>query len=151
MAATEGTALGLIETLGLVAAIEAADAMLKSADVRLIGREITIPGLVTSKIVGETAAVRSAVDAGRAAAERVGKVLAVHVIPRPDDQVHDILIGKPVQPAREEDGADDEQAFESMTVRELRAVARDLPDFPLKGREIASATKEDLLALLQAR
>jgi len=76
-------ALGLIETKGLVGAIEAADAMTKTANVQLIGKEYAKGGLVTIKIMGETAAVKAAVDAGAAAAARVGQLVSVHVIPRP--------------------------------------------------------------------
>jgi microcompartment protein CcmL/EutN len=78
-------ALGLVETKGLVAAIEAADAMVKTANVVLIGKEITRGALVTIKIVGDTAAVRSAVEAGAAAAQRVGELVSKHIIPRPGD------------------------------------------------------------------
>ena len=84
-------ALGLIETKGLVAAIEAADAMVKAAHVKIISKENVRGGLVAIKIVGETAAVKSAVDAGAAAAQRVGELVSVHVIPRPDDQIEMLL------------------------------------------------------------
>ena len=80
-------ALGLVETRGLVAAIEAADAMVKAANVTLVGKETTNPALITIKIVGETAAVRSAVDAGSVAAKRVGVLVSTHIIPQPDDQM----------------------------------------------------------------
>ncbi len=89
-------ALGLIETRGLVGAIEAADAMTKTANVRLIGTEYVRNGLVTVKIMGETAAVKASVDAGAAAAQRVGQLISVHVIPRPDDQIDLILFDKAV-------------------------------------------------------
>ncbi len=78
-----GAALGLIETLGLTAAVEAADAAAKAADVNLVGYEVARGGLVTVKVVGQVAAVQAAVGAGAAAAARVGTVRAVHVIPRP--------------------------------------------------------------------
>jgi|WetSurMetagenome_2_1015567.scaffolds.fasta_scaffold145313_2 microcompartment protein CcmL/EutN len=78
-------ALGMIETKGLVGAIEAADAMTKAADVTLIGKERTGGGLILVKITGDVAAVRAAVDAGAAAAQRVGELVSMHVIPRPDD------------------------------------------------------------------
>ncbi len=87
-------ALGLIETRGLVGAIEAADAMVKAANVRLIGRERVDAALITVKIVGETAAVRSAVDAGAAAAKRVGELISSHVIPRPSDEIEDLIFAK---------------------------------------------------------
>jgi ethanolamine utilization protein EutM len=84
-------ALGLVETRGLVAAIEAADAMVKAANVTLVGKETTNPALITIKIVGETAAVRSAVDAGSSAAKRVGVLVSTHIIPQPDDQMTTLL------------------------------------------------------------
>jgi ethanolamine utilization protein EutM len=84
-------ALGLVETRGLVAAIEAADAMVKAANVTLVGKETTNPALITIKIVGETAAVRSAVDAGSSAAKRVGVLVSTHIIPQPDNQMTTLL------------------------------------------------------------
>lgn len=93
-------ALGLIETRGLVAAIEAADAMVKAAHVQLIGKERAEAGLITVKIRGDVAAVRAAVDAGAAAAQRVGELVSSHVIPRPDDGT-EILIYPPQKKARE--------------------------------------------------
>ena len=90
-------ALGMIETRGLIASIEAADAMVKAARVQLVGKEKIQGGLVTILVVGETAAVKSAVDAGAAAAQRVGELVSTHIIPRPDDQVDD-MIGE-VKPA----------------------------------------------------
>ena len=80
-------ALGLIETRGLVAAIEAADAMVKAANVKIVGKEQTNPALITIKIVGDVAAVKSAVDAGAAAAQKVGELVSIHVIPQPDKQM----------------------------------------------------------------
>lgn len=87
-------ALGMVETRGLVASIEAADAMVKAANVQLLGKEKVQGGLVTILIVGETAAVKSAIDAGAAAAQRVGELVSTHIIPRPDDQIEDMLTGK---------------------------------------------------------
>ena len=84
-------ALGLVETRGLVASIEAADAMLKASKVTLIGKEKVKAGLVTIAVVGDVAAVKSSVDAGAAAAQRVGELVSVHIIPKPDDQIADIL------------------------------------------------------------
>ena len=84
-------ALGLIETKGLVGAIEAADAMVKAANVTLVGYEKIDAGLVTAIVRGEVGAVRSAVDAGAAAASRVGTVVATHVIPRPHADVDEGL------------------------------------------------------------
>ncbi len=96
----EELAVGLIETRGLVAAIEACDAALKSADVKLISIDRVDAGLMTVKVVGEVAAVQSAVDAGRLAAARVGTLVAAHVIPRPDASLHDELIYVEVRPRK---------------------------------------------------
>ena len=84
-------ALGMIETKGLVASIEAADAMVKAANVKLIGKVHVGGGLVTVMVRGDVGAVKSATDAGAAAAERVGDLISVHVIPRPQDDVEYIL------------------------------------------------------------
>src|SRR5262245_6308975 len=84
-------ALGMIETRGLVAAIEAADAMVKAAKVTLLGREKVGGGLVTVLVRGEVGAVKAATDAGAAAAQRVGELTAVHVIPRPHGEVEGLL------------------------------------------------------------
>ncbi len=80
-------ALGMVECMGLVAMIEAADAMVKSADVRLVGYEKIDAGLVTAIVRGEVGAVKAAVEAGAAAASRVGTVVATHIIPRPHAEV----------------------------------------------------------------
>ncbi|APC09193.1 BMC domain-containing protein [Neomoorella thermoacetica] len=88
------SALGLIETKGLVAAIEAADAMLKAASVELVGMEKIGSGMVTVMVTGEVGAVKAATEAGGAAATRLGEVIAVHVIPRPHSDVASILPGK---------------------------------------------------------
>jgi len=84
-------ALGMIETKGLVGAIEAADAMVKAANVALVGKEHVGGGLVTVFVRGDVGAVKAATDAGAAAAERVGEVKSVHVIPRPHGEVEMIL------------------------------------------------------------
>lgn len=85
------SALGMIETKGLVGAVEAADAMVKAANVTLIGREQVGGGLVTVMVRGDVAAVKAATDAGAAAAQRVGDLVSVHVIPRPHAEVELIL------------------------------------------------------------
>ena len=84
-------ALGMIETKGLVGSIEAADAMVKAANVRLAGKEQIGSGLVTVMVRGDVGAVKAATDAGAAAAERVGELISVHVIPRPHEEVEAIL------------------------------------------------------------
>lgn len=90
----EKQALGMVETKGLVGAIEAADAMVKAANVVLVGKEKIGAGLVTVMVRGDVGAIKAAVDAGAAAAKRVGELVSVHVIPRPHDDVETILPGK---------------------------------------------------------
>ncbi|MBQ7487713.1 MAG: BMC domain-containing protein [Clostridia bacterium] len=87
----ERIALGMIETRGLIGSIEAADAMVKAADVTLIGKVHVGGGLVTVMVRGEVGAVKAAVDAGAAAAQRVGNLISQHVIPRPHGEVEGIL------------------------------------------------------------
>ncbi len=86
-------ALGMIETRGLTAAIEAADAMTKSAEVTLVGTEKIGSGLVTVMVRGDVGAVKAAVEAGSAAAQNLGELVATHVIPRPHQDVEKILPG----------------------------------------------------------
>ena len=87
----EKLALGMIETKGLVGAIEAADAMVKAANVTLVGRVIVGGALVTVFVRGDVGATKAAVDAGAAAADRVGELISTHVIPRPHEEVEYIL------------------------------------------------------------
>jgi len=84
-------ALGMVETKGLVGSVEAADAMVKAANVRLIGKVHVGGGLVTVMVRGDVGAVKAATDAGAAAASRVGELVSVHVIPRPHGEVEYIL------------------------------------------------------------
>jgi ethanolamine utilization protein EutM len=166
-------ALGLIETRGLVAAIEAADAMVKTANVVLVGKEVTNPALVTIKVVGDTAAVRSAVEAGAAAAQRVGELVSKHVIPRPAEGMEELLFAKgsrtqaDVEDELHEGRVDEEEAtpevpysmpqglteeqkeyfssLEAMTVHELRRFARGVEGLKIYGRGISRANKSQLL------
>ena len=87
----EKQALGMVETRGLVGSIEAADAMVKAANVHLIGKVHVGGGLVTVMVRGDVGAVKAAVEAGGAAAKRVGELVSVHVIPRPHEDVEAIL------------------------------------------------------------
>ena len=87
----EKQALGMVETKGLVGAVEAADAMVKAANVVLVGKEKIGSGLVTGMGRGDVGAVKASVDAGAAAAKRVGELVSVHVIPRPHEDVEGIL------------------------------------------------------------
>ena len=148
-------ALGLVETRGLVGAIEAADAGLKAADVRFLGSERADAGLVTVMFGGEVAAVKAAVDAGAAAAERVGQLISVHVIPRPHPMLDAVegddeggTGGSPPVPMKE--GRYDLAQLERARVVELRAIARRIPDFPIRGREVARAGRDELLAAFRA-
>ncbi|CUT02821.1 BMC domain-containing protein [Candidatus Kryptobacter tengchongensis] len=151
-------ALGMIETRGLVAAIEAADAACKAANVKLVGKEYIGGGYVTIKIIGEVAAVKAAVDAGAAAAQRVGELVSVHVIPRPIDDLEMLIYPeKPYQIAGgklqadpvdlpEAKSPDELRSYlENFSVMQLRSIARRIEDIELTGREISKATKEELI------
>ncbi len=135
-------ALGMIETKGLVGSIEAADAMVKAANVTLIGKEHVGGGLVTVMVRGDVGAVKAATDAGAAAAARVGELISVHVIARPHDELETILF-------RKEDKIPEEESIESLSVVQLRRYARTLNGFPLEGREISKANRETLLQLIK--
>ena len=154
MASWVQQALGLVETRGLVGAIEAADAGLKAANVELLGSERADAGLVTVMFGGEVAAVKAACDAGAAAAERVGELVAVHVIPRPHPEL--ALIETDESPARAAkapempNGGYDVAALEKAKVVDLRDMARRVPNFPLKGRDVARASREELLAAFRS-
>ena len=161
-------ALGLVETKGLVGAIEAADAMVKTAAVQLIGIENTIAALLTVKVVGETGAVKAAVDAGASAAEKVGELISCHVIPRPHDDTESIVYnqsdeigpgGSDANPTGDVASTKgrgphelvyfDIETVKAMPVRQLRSLARDVPGFPIQGREISRANKEILVEKFQ--
>ena len=86
-------ALGMIETRGLVASIEAADAMVKAASVTIVSQTKAGGGLISTLIRGEVGAVKAAADAGAVAANKVGEVVAVHVIPRPHEEIEELLAG----------------------------------------------------------
>ena len=91
MAGNHMEALGMVETKGLVALVEASDAMLKAANVTMIGWQKIGSGLVTALVIGDVAAVKAAVDAGAAAAGRVGEVIGMQVIPRPHEDLSSVL------------------------------------------------------------
>lgn len=143
-------ALGMIETRGLIAAIEAADAMVKAANVRLLGKEVTKGALVTISVTGETGAVKAAVSAGAAAAEKVGEVVATHVIPRPHSELDKILGdvtsgGSPSGAVGRSAAGLSPEELAATPVRELRDLARQTPGFGLQGRDISAANKDRLL------
>ncbi|TKJ38586.1 ethanolamine utilization protein EutM [candidate division LCP-89 bacterium B3_LCP] len=143
-------ALGLIETRGLVGAIESADAMVKAAKVKLLRKERTRGGLVVIEVVGEVGAVRSAVDAGARAAEKVGELISTHIIPRPHDNVEDIMLYPETGTVKKRRAKTTkrEVKFSSlveMTVKDLRSLARKTENFTLTGREISKAGKKQLV------
>ena len=164
----EATALGMIETIGLVSALEAADAGLKAAQVRLLGRDYVRGGLVMVRFEGDVAAVQAAVDAGAAAARRVGAVFSAHVIPRAMPEVVRMLVSDPspgqsggsgggsasscgedatreAASAAPEDKAPGMDDLGGWKVLALRQYARRLPGFPLRPSEIRYANKALLL------
>ncbi|MCZ6776347.1 MAG: BMC domain-containing protein [Ignavibacteria bacterium] len=160
-------ALGLIETKGLVGSIEAADVMLKTANVRLLGTEFIKNGLVTVQIIGEVAAVKAAVDAASAAVARVSQLISTHVIPRPAEDIENILTKyPPVSPAVKKSkppSADQQESLSTlasldneeyrsqlnkMTVHQLRTLARETGGLGIAGREISKAKKELLISEL---
>lgn len=154
-------ALGLIETRGLIPAIEAADAAAKAAEVTITSVEVTVAALVTVKLEGELGAVQASVDAGAAAAARIGELVAAHVIPRPDDELDRILPdARYINPASAHDmpapgsrppiQIPADAVLESLTVIELRRLAREQADFPLAGREISRSNRDELLRHLRA-
>jgi microcompartment protein CcmL/EutN len=152
-------ALGLVETKGLVASIEAADAMLKASKVRLVGKERALAGLITIVVVGDVAAVKASVDAGAAAAQRVGELVSVHIIPKPDDQIKTIL---PIEEVKKTSTSQEkikpklskpaEKIIEDIIVKkEIKVTPKVKPDIPIKEEpkkdkttEISSATIERL-------
>ncbi|MBI1723159.1 MAG: BMC domain-containing protein [Gemmatimonadetes bacterium] len=149
MASWTEQALGLIETRGLVGAIEAADAGVKAAPVKLLGTERTDPALITVLFSGDVAAVKAAVDAGAAAASRVGELVAVHVIPRPYPGL-ELMSDAADEGGATSSGGSGNVPLSEMKVVDLRHLARQMPDFPLKGRELSIANREELLAHFRA-
>ncbi len=166
-------ALGMIETRGLVAAIEAADASVKAANVSLSCKEHVGGGLVTIMVRGDVGAVKAAVDAGAAAAERVGELISVHVIPRPHGELELVLTKSKVsnikdtsakkieeKPKKKEEPAKETAAKESifsytgeelekMTVSALRDLARKLNIDSLSRQEIRFGKKGDLVSAIK--
>jgi microcompartment protein CcmL/EutN len=177
-------ALGMIETRGLVPAIEAGDAGVKAANDKLLGYELVKGGLVMVAFTGEVAAVKASVEAGSAAAARVGQVISEHVIPRPEADLRMVFkgtTGKPEndppsnspddnppgvddsssdadknvksdEPSEYKEPVGEEMDLTSMTVGDLRKLARKTPGVTIHGREISRANKEKLIKeILRAR
>ncbi|MCL1983510.1 MAG: BMC domain-containing protein [Clostridiales bacterium] len=153
-------ALGLIETKGLLAAVESADAMLKAAEVKLVSKTLTGGGLVTVIVMGETAAASASVDAGAAAVGRIGAgfLVSTHVIPRPVPDLEWLVapgcaesgatatIGGFDKLARESGIESAKDYLKKCKVPELRSMARKCDGFGIAGRAISEANKETLLA-----
>ncbi len=151
------SAIGLIETEGLVGLIEAADVAAKTADVQLLGFERIGGGLVSLRLSGDVASVQTAIRAAAAAAQRLGQVISFHVIPGPHEDLISLLEGNdsPSPPAATPHapaaatGLPGPAELETMPVTRLRQLARQYPDFALKGRAVSRAGKAELLAAFQ--
>jgi microcompartment protein CcmL/EutN len=141
-------ALGLIETLGFVGVVEAADAAVKAASVELSAVEKVDGGMVSIRLLGDVGAVQAAVEAGAQAAQRVGRLVAKHVIPNPDDDLVqtfglDGRVPPDVPPVR---GGGE---LEALSVTDLRRLARQTPGLAIRGREISRANREQLIQELR--
>ena len=146
-----GSAIGLIETRGLVGVIEAADTAAKTADVRLLGFERIGGGFVSLSFQGDTASVTTAVEAARAAAARVGEIVSAHVIPSPRIDV-EVLAPRAPDPRPEGDAPEPPELppdLEAVPVTRLRRLARQTAGVGLKGRQISRANKEQLIEALR--
>lgn len=145
-------AIGLIETEGLVGLIEAADVAAKTADVQLLGFERIGGGLVSLRLSGDVASVQTAVKAAAAAAQRLGQVISFHVIPGPHEDLVSLLERNDPPPAAAPAAAEATPSLAELAalpVTRLRQLARQYPDFALKGRAISRAGKAELLAAFQ--
>ena len=145
-------ALGLIETRGLVGSIAAADAMLKTARVALLGIERIKNGMVTVEVAGEVAAVQAAVAAASQIVPQVGTLVSAHVIPRPQDEIEPLLRrhAPPHPPPDPPPGpAPDPDDLERLNVHQLRALARNTPGLGIAGRQISKANRHVLIEELR--
>lgn len=152
-------ALGMIEVYGYVVAIEALDSALKAANVSLIDTTLVRGGLVTVLITGEVGAVKAAMDASKTAAERLGKVISVHVIPRPSQEIEKIIplrpssiVSNPVISKTETTHLNEDDRkqirpdmLQGMTVEHLRSLARDLGITNMTRKQIRFASKHELI------
>lgn len=141
-------ALGMIETRGLIGSIEAADAMLKAANVTLMNKTQVGGGLVTVMVCGDVGAVKAAVDAGAAAAERVGELLSVHVIPRPAADVESMLDPRKPEPTAaklplsQQAPAEEEQSVDTAASEKLPTDAQELAEMELEELEESEESEE---------
>lgn len=146
------TAIGLIETRGLVGVIEAADVAAKSANIRLLGFESIGGGLVSLRFCGDVASVQTAVQAGAEAARRVCEAVSRHVIPSPHPDLRALLdesSSSGPDPAPQPSTIPSESELEATSVAQLRQLVRQTPEVQLKGRQVSRANKETLIAELQ--
>ncbi|MEE2658429.1 MAG: BMC domain-containing protein [Candidatus Latescibacterota bacterium] len=143
------SAIGLIETRGLVGVIEAADTAAKSADIQLLGVERIGGGFVSLRFRGEVAAVQSAVDAGSEAARRVGELVASHVIPAPRIDVDGMFSSAANPTPTSDDAGSDPEELDALSVPRLRQLARRTSGVSLQGRQISLANRELLLTELK--
>lgn len=141
-------ALGMIETRGLIGSIEAADAMLKAANVTLMNKTQVGGGLVTVMVCGDVGAVKAAVDAGAAAAERVGELLSVHVIPRPAADVESMLDPRKPEPTAaklplsQQAPAEEEQSVDTAASEKLPTDAQELAEMESEELEELEESEE---------
>lgn len=141
-------ALGMIETRGLIGSIEAADAMLKAANVTLMNKTQVGGGLVTVMVCGDVGAVKAAVDAGAAAAERVGELLSVHVIPRPAADVESMLDPRKPEPTAaklplsQQAPAEEEQSVDTAASEKLPTDAQELAEMESEELEESEECEE---------
>lgn len=140
------SAIGLIETRGLIGVLEAADTAAKAADVQLLGIDRIGGGLVSVRFRGDTASVQTAVSAASEAVRRVSELISAHVIPSPAIDVEGALRPAPPSPSSEPQSQD----LGSLPVARLRRLARKTPGVPLQGRQISRANKDQLLDALRA-
>ena len=138
-------ALGLVETLGFVGAVEAGDAALKAAQVALKGYEMATGGLVTVELVGDVAAVQAAVEAGATAASKVGQLVSLHVTPRPHEELSKILKTGGEETKSPAEAPETPNDLERMTVPQLRRLARQTERIEATGRQISDMRKTDLI------
>ena len=145
-------AIGLIETRGLVGAVEAADVAAKSANISLLAFESIGGGLVSLRFCGDVASVQTAVEAGAEAARRISEVVSHHVIPGPHPDLQALLEGPSApgsDPDPEQSTKPSESELEATSVARLRQLVRQTPGVRLRGRQVSRANKETLIAELQ--
>jgi len=147
-------AIGMVETKGLTASVEAADAMLKSARVSLLLKEHVGGGLVTVIVTGDVGSVKASTDAGAAAANRVGELVSVHVIPRPAPAIGQMLLGKTGVETKTETGRDapdrvPPEELRGMTASQLRSLLLGQHDANFQEDELRHLNKGKLLKIFE--